>query len=288
MTVEDHVPSAQQSSLRTLSESPPTAIAANNLLTRVSRGEICTAFGVKIVSGSEIVQIAKSGGYDSLFIDLEHTTLTIRDAGQLCIAAVSAGITPFVRVPHQCGYGFMQRVLDAGAMGLIVPHIHTADDAKRAINISKYPPTGCRSISAGFPQFAFSPLPISTISAEMNAYGSTVFIMIETADALANVYDIAALPGADVLLVGSNDLAQEIGTLGDWDAPKFLEALQTVGDAARKNGKIMGIAGLYHRPDILSRVINEFGARWVVGAQDVGLLVQGCRTNSDLLRSLQS
>lgn len=105
--------------------SPPTAIAPNNLLTRAAKGEICTAFGIKIITGSEIVQIAKSGGYDSLFIDLEHTTLTLRDVGQLCIAAVSAGITPFVRVPHQCGLGFMQRVLDAGAMGLIVPHIHT-------------------------------------------------------------------------------------------------------------------------------------------------------------------
>ena len=105
--------------------SPTTNIAPNNLLTRAARGEICTAFGIKIIPGAEIVQIAKSGGYDSLFIDLEHTTLTIRDAGQLCIAAISAGITPFVRVPHQCGYGFMQRALDAGAMGLIVPHIHS-------------------------------------------------------------------------------------------------------------------------------------------------------------------
>lgn len=105
----------------------------------------------------------------------------------------------------------------------------------------------------------------------MNVHGSTVFIMIETADALANVHDIAALPGADVLLVGSNDLAQEIGTLGDWDAPKFLDALRTVGDACRKNGKIMGIAGLYHRPDILAQVINEFGAKWVVGDFAIGV-----------------
>lgn len=121
----------------------------------------------------------------------------------------------------------------------------------------------------------------------MNASGSTVFIMIETADALAAVDGIAALPGADVLLVGSNDLASEIGTLGDWDAPAFLEALKKVGEAARKHGKIMGIAGLYHRPDILAQVVNEFGARWVVGAQDVGLLLQGGTKNSELLRSLQ-
>lgn len=111
--------------------------------------------------------------------------------------------------------------------------------------------------------------------------------MIETADSLVVVDDIAALPGCDVLLVGSNDLAQEIGTLGDWDAPEFMEALQKVGEAARKHGKIFGIAGLYHRADLIERVVNEFGARWVLGAQDVGLLVAGTKTNCDLLRSYQ-
>ncbi|CAN9356932.1 unnamed protein product [Alternaria sp. RS040] len=254
-----------------------SSIAPNNLLSNAAQSKICTAFGIKITSDASIVHIAKAAGYDSLFIDLEHTAMTIKDANQLCITANSAGITPFVRVPNQCGNGFVQRVLDVGAM----------DDALRAINISKYPPMGKRSISAGFPHFEFAPVPTTTMTAQMNATGSTVFIMIETADALAAVDDIAALEGADVLLVGSNDLASEIGTLGDWDAPYFLAALEKVGAAARKHGKIMGIAGLYHRPDILERVINEFGAKWVVGAQDVGLLLQGGTVNSALLRSLQ-
>ncbi|KAL0934894.1 HpcH/HpaI aldolase [Colletotrichum truncatum] len=269
------------------SKKQTTHIAPNNLLSLAAKGKICTAFGIKIIPGGEIVHIAKSSGYDSLFIDLEHTTLTIRDAGQLCITANSAGITPFVRVPHECGLGFMQKVLDAGAMGIIVPHIHTADDARRVINVSKYPPVGHRSISAGFAHFEYAPLQPNIIQSELNAVGSTVFIMIETADALSNVDEIAALPGCDVLLVGSNDLASEIGTSPDWDHPRFIEALRKVGAAARQHGKQMGIAGLYHRPDILSQVINEFGARWIVGAQDVGLLLAGGRANSDLLRSLQ-
>lgn len=125
---ETPLSSQQRDPVSIASNTPRTAIAPNNLLTLASSGRICTAFGIKIIPGAEIVQIAKSGGYDSLFIDLEHTTLTIRDAGQLCIASVGAGITPFVRVPHQCGYGFIQRVLDAGAMGIIVPHIHTVGE----------------------------------------------------------------------------------------------------------------------------------------------------------------
>lgn len=99
------------------------AIAPNNLVIKAAKNKICTAFGIKISSDASIVHIAKAAGYDSLFIDLEHTALTIKDANQLCITANSAGITPFVRVPHQCGDGFIHRVLDLGSMGIIVPHI---------------------------------------------------------------------------------------------------------------------------------------------------------------------
>lgn len=122
---------------------------------------------------------------------------------------------------------------------------------------------------------------------EMNDFGSQCFIMIETSDALEAVDEIAALAGCDVLLVGSQDLATEIGTLPDWDHPKFWDALERVGNAAKKHGKLMGIAGLYHRPDILGRVINELGAKWIVGANDVGLLSSSGRANSTMLRSLQ-
>jgi 2-keto-3-deoxy-L-rhamnonate aldolase RhmA len=143
-------------------------------------------------------------------------------------------------------------------------------------------------VSAGFPHFEYTSPPLAVFMREMNELGSLCFIMIETADALTVVDDIAALPGCDVLLVGSQDLAAEIGTLPDWDAPAFWEALVKVGAAAKRHGKMMGIAGLYHRSDILERVINELGARWVVGAHDVGLLSSGGRANSNLLRSLQS
>lgn len=100
------------------------SIAKNNLVCLSAAGKICTAFGVKICRGVEIVHIAKAAGYDSLFIDLEHTCMTLHDASQMCITAISAGVTPFVRVPHECGFGFIQKTLDVGAMGVIIPHIH--------------------------------------------------------------------------------------------------------------------------------------------------------------------
>lgn len=116
------IPNTQARPLSTMPA--PTAITTNNLVSLASQGKICTSFGLKICRGVEIVHIAKASGYDSLFIDLEHTCMTLKDASQICITAISAGITPFVRVPHECGVGFIQKALDVGAMGVIIPHIH--------------------------------------------------------------------------------------------------------------------------------------------------------------------
>jgi 2-keto-3-deoxy-L-rhamnonate aldolase RhmA len=75
------------------------------------------------VTNPQVAQLAKNAGYDSIFIDLEHSTLSIDDAGNISSAALSKGITPFVRVPYQCGNGFVQKVMDAGAMGVVFPHV---------------------------------------------------------------------------------------------------------------------------------------------------------------------
>lgn len=82
------------------------------------------AFGIRLVTNPAVVQLAKNGGFDALFVDLEHSTLSVNDASQICTAGLQIGITPFVRVPYQCGNGFVQRVLDGGAMGVVFPHIH--------------------------------------------------------------------------------------------------------------------------------------------------------------------
>lgn len=82
------------------------------------------ALGIRLVTNPAVVQLAKNGGFDALFVDLEHSTLSVNDASQICTAALQIDITPFVRVPYQCGNGFVQRVLDSGAMGVVFPHIH--------------------------------------------------------------------------------------------------------------------------------------------------------------------
>ena len=80
---------------------------------------------MRLVTNTQVVQLAANAGFDALFIDLEHSTLSINDASSLCCAGLLGGITPFVRVPYQCGNGMVQKVLDGGAMGVVFPHIST-------------------------------------------------------------------------------------------------------------------------------------------------------------------
>lgn len=174
-----------------------------------------------------------------------------------------------------------------GAMGVIFPHISGVKDAREAVSMCRFPPTGGRSLALGMPHFAFKSVDAQTCMRELDAHGSTVFIMIETKSAFEAVEDIAAQEGVDALLVGSNDLGQELGCLGEWDGDVFMGALQRVGEACKKNGKVFAVAGLYHRPDLMKRVVNEFGARWVLSGLDAGLLQAATKNNCEGVKALQ-
>ncbi|KAF4960073.1 hypothetical protein FSARC_10568 [Fusarium sarcochroum] len=244
----------------------------NTLKTRTAAGQLCKALGVRLVTNPQVVQLAKNSSFDSLFIDLEHSTLSLSDAGILCGAGLALGITPFVRVPHQCGNGFIQKVLDAGAMGIIFPHIQSADEAKAAVTISKYPPQGCRSITGQLPALSLKSFPQPDVIRETNEHASTVFVMIENERAVERVEEIAAVGGVDVVLVGSNDLAIELGAPADFRSDKFRQALTRVSKACRKYGKVMGLAGIYDTPDIHDWAIHSLGVRFMLCQQDSGLI----------------
>jgi 2-keto-3-deoxy-L-rhamnonate aldolase RhmA len=84
------------------------------------------AFGFRICPNPATVQLAKANGYDTVFLELEHSVRAKRDANSLCTTALLAGVTPFVRVPYQRGDGYVQGILDGSAMGVVFPHISTA------------------------------------------------------------------------------------------------------------------------------------------------------------------
>ncbi|KAG5665093.1 hypothetical protein KAF25_008827 [Fusarium avenaceum] len=244
----------------------------NALMARFAAGQVCKALGLRLIANPQVVQLAKNAGYDSVFIDLEHSTLSLNDASNLCIAGLNADITPFVRVPHQCGNGFVQKVLDGGSMGIIFPHVTSAVEAKAAVAISKYPPQGCRSMTGQLPVISLKTFPQPQVINEINTSASTVFVMIENKSAVEKVDEIAAVDGVDVVLVGSNDLAIELGVPGEFRSEIFRGALTEVSKACKEHGKVMGLAGIYDQADIHDWAIHSLGVRFMLCQQDSGLI----------------
>ncbi|KAF6798768.1 HpcH/HpaI aldolase [Colletotrichum sojae] len=253
------------------------SLFTNNLTRLSAAGKLCTAMGIRLVTNPQVVHLAANGGFDALFIDLEHSTLSIQDASQHCIVGLQLGVTPFVRVPHQCGNGFVQKVLDGGAMGIVFPHIHGRDDALAAVSICKYPPQGKRSITGQLPLFSLKATPQEIIISETNANGSSVFLMIETKKSVERIDEIASVEGADVILVGSNDLAIELGVPSQFKSQVFKDAMEVISRACKRHGKIMGLAGIYDSHEMHDWAINQLGVRFLLGGQDSAILARGAK-----------
>src|SRR3954469_23391259 len=130
----------------------------NPVKEKLARGELVASMTVRLVSGIEIVPIAKSAGFDSLYIDLEHSSLTLQAASQISIMALEAGIPALVRVPANTPE-YISRVLDGGALGVIAPGVCTAEEARAVVAAARYPPAGRRGLVAGLPHFGFRGVP---------------------------------------------------------------------------------------------------------------------------------
>ena len=247
---------------------------------RLVAGELSIGMGVKAVRGVEIARIMKTAGYDWLFIDLEHGPTSVETAYQISIAALDANIAPIVRVPHG-ELALATRCLDGGALGIVIPHVDTADEARAMVDAFRYQPLGHRSIAGGYPQFGFAPTPAAQVTIEMND-ATLVIAMVETPRAIENADAIAAVPGIDVLLMGTNDLCLEMGIAGKLDDERVVIAVQTVVTACKRHGKWAGLGGVYDK-ELLKRSI-DVGMRFILAGNDLPLLVAAATEQASFVR----
>lgn len=159
-------------------------------------------------------------------------------------------------------------------------------DAEAAVSISKYPPIGKRSMTGQLPTFQLLPTPIDQIVTQGNESGSSVFLMIETKESVDNVEAIAAVDGVDVLLIGSNDLSIELGVPGQFHSSEFKIALEQVSAACKKFGKVLGLAGIYEKPELQEWAIHDLGVGFILGQQDSGLLARSAKEVASALTKL--
>ena len=248
---------------------------------RLSQGELAIGMGVRGLRTVEVARVMKTAGYDFLFIDLEHGPTSVESAYSISVAALDAGIAPLIRVPHgELALG--TRCLDGGGLGVVIPHVDTVEEARAMVDAFKFGPIGHRSIGGGYPHFGFASVGAKDVVSALND-ATLVVAMLETPRAIENAEQIAAVPGIDVLLLGTNDLCLELGIPGQLEHERVVNAIDTVVRVCQKHGKWPGLGGVYGK-DLAKRYISR-GMRFVLAGNDLGMLLAAAQDQQTFFRS---
>lgn len=257
-------------------------ILRNQVKDKLARGEVVSSMTVRLVRGIEIARIAKTAGFDSLYVDMEHASFSLDTTGQICMAALDVGITPLVRVP---GVADVSRVLDGGALGIIAPHVRSAAEALDYVRAAKFPPLGERSAAGPLPHLHYRAFPAAEADAALNN-ATLLMVQFESEQALAMADEIAAVGGVDMVMIGSNDLLADWGLAGQYDHARLREAYAKTIAACCKHGKHVGVGGLSSRPELAAEFVR-MGARYVSTGTDLGFLLAAATAKAKEVREIK-
>lgn len=244
---------------------------ANSLKKRLAAGQV--TIGSWITLGHPaIAEIMAQAGFDWLTVDLEHSTITLDQAGQLIRVCDLCGAPPLVRLsandPVQ-----IKRVMDAGAHGIIVPMVNTAEEASAAVAALRYPPRGVRGVGLARAQ---------GYGASFEAYRTwladeaLVIVQIEHIIAEENLEAILAVEGVDGFIVGPYDLSGSLGRPGDFEHPDMRASMERIAAIARQGGKPGGLHVVEPNPAELQSQVDQ-GYRFMAYSVDIRMLDVACR-----------
>jgi 2-keto-3-deoxy-L-rhamnonate aldolase RhmA len=250
---------------------------------KLAQGSLVLCMGLRQARTVDVVMIAAAAGFDSVYIDMEHSSISLETTSALCAGCLGLPVTPLVRVPSHAR-DWISRVLDGGAQGVLVPHVDDAAQAGAIASAARFPPLGHRSVMGPTPALGYQALPLHEVNNRLNDE-TLVIVMLETPRAIERADEIAAVPGIDMLLIGSNDLCTELGIPGQLRHPKLREAYEATAQACRKHGKALGVGGI--RGDLdLQRDLLQLGARFIIAGNDTGYLAAAARKDAEALRGL--
>ena len=229
-----------------------------------------------------IAEIMAKAGFDWLAVDLEHSVITIREAEELIRVINLAGVTPLVRLtsnnPDQ-----IKRVMDAGSHGIIVPMVNSADEARRAVESTKYPPAGKRGVGLARAQGYGSSF---SEYLEWQRDNAIVIVQIEHIDAVNNLEEIFSVEGMDGFIIGPFDLSGSMGIPGQFNEPDFLAAMDQIRSVSNKMNMTGGVHIIEPNPEELSQRINE-GYRFIAYSLDIRMLGVSCGKGVEVVQEMR-
>lgn len=242
-----------------------------SLKQRIVSGERLMTFAVSRMFHPNVVHyLGMTGEFDGFWIDVEHAGLTVRDIEQAVSAGKGYGLEAFVRIPPT-GYAAVTQCLESGAIGVMGAQIHSAEHAEDFVSWAKYAPRGQRGLNPLGHDGRFGSVPLADHAVNANE-ATMVAIQIETAGAVDEVDDIAAIDGVDLLFVGPSDLGQALGVTGDIMHERCLDAIDAVATACKRHGKHWG--AVTPTPEYASLLVDK-GCTLLTPTNDVKLVTSG-------------
>jgi 2-keto-3-deoxy-L-rhamnonate aldolase RhmA len=258
----------------------PNAQAAGENSVKKALKEGKVVIGSTVTAANVDVAFTLAGaGFDFLWIEMEHSPLTLESVRSMILATRGSKALPFIRVPVNEPW-LAKRVLDMGGIGVIFPFTSTRELAEQAVKSCKYPPQGIRGFG---PAMATSRWGMSAADYVKFANENVlVIVIIEQKQAIENIEEIASVPGVDVLFIGANDLSFSLGVGGKLTDPIVEEAVARVLVAGKKHNIPVGYpAG---SPSEINKRIAQ-GFRFFQASSDLGLMSAGAR---DLLSKIET
>lgn len=253
--------------MRSKNTTPRRSQLQNPVKTKLQKGE--PVIGIVIsVNSVEVAAQAANLGFDFLWLEMEHTPISLETVRNVVLATRGLPAVPFARPPVN-ELWTAKRVLDAGVLGVIFPFTSTPELARQAAAACRYPPAGLRGSGADLAQFRW-PAPEGYYDfADQNVL---VVAVVEDAAGLSNIDEIAATPGIDVIFIGTSDLSFSLGLRGEQNHPRLDAAVARIVAAAKKHGKALG------RPALTVEQIKKFkkqGFLFFMTGTDIEFMARG-------------
>lgn len=232
--------------------------------------------GVWVCSGnSTVAEICASSGVDWLLIDAEHTPNDLQSILVQLQAVYGHPATPMVRPPHGDA-NLIKQYLDLGVQNLLIPMVNTAEDAAALVRAVRYPPQGIRGVGSALARASMW----NRIEGYLGSASDyiSLFVQIETVEAMSNLDDILAVEGIDGIFIGPSDLAASMGLLGQQDHSEVITVVEAAIAQAKKAGVRVGVNAF--APETADRYIAA-GVDFILVGADVALLARSTEALAD-------
>jgi 4-hydroxy-2-oxoheptanedioate aldolase len=251
----------------------------NVLKKKLQEGKVC--FGTFIRLGPAAVEILGHTGWDFAVLDMEHGVFDFADVEHMIRAARCAGITSLIRIPEP-NPSYVMRAVDAGAEGVQIPQVETAELATLMSQAARYFPEGKRGLCSFVRATGYSTILPEEHMATSNKEVLTV-LHIEGERAVSDIKAIVEIPGIDVIFLGPWDLSQSLGIPGKTRDPRLVEVMEKVILACKERGIV---SGMFVRYVDEAKHWIERGVQYMMLSTDAGLLVQVSRERIEALRKM--